>query len=81
VIVAVQLNVPVADTVPLQPEMRAPALMVAEIDAPGVKPVPERVTPAPLGPWVGEIVTAGRVTLNEAVAASKLPSEPVAVTV
>ena len=79
--VAVQLNVPVAETVAEHPETVAPALMEAVIEAPGVKPVPERVTVAPLGPWVGAIERAGAVTRKEAVAASKLPSDPVAVTV
>lgn len=79
--VAVQLKVPVAETVAVQPEIVAPALMEALIEAPGVNPVPDRVTVAPLGPCVGATETAGAVTRKDEVAASKLPSEPVAVTV
>ena len=47
----------------------------------GVNPVPETPTAAPLGPCVGVIVITGVVTVNNAVALSKLPSDPVAVRV
>ena len=77
----VQLNVPEADTVAPQAPIEAPVPMEAVTVAPGVKPVPEIVTEAPLGPWPGASEIAGSVTLKDAVAASKLPSEPVAVTV
>lgn len=72
---------PAADTVAPQVEIVAPVLIDAVIVAPGVKPVPEIVTPTPLGPWSGARVMPGSVTLNAAVAASKLPSEPMAVIV
>lgn len=81
VTVTVQLNVPEPETVALQAPIDAPLPMEAVIVTPGVNPVPEIVTAAPLGPWPGASVIPGRVTLNEAVAASKLPSDPVAVTV
>ena len=44
-------------------------------------PVPDTVTVAPTGPWLGDTVMAGVVIVNDAVALSKLPSDPVAVTV
>lgn len=80
-IVAVQLKLPVPETVAEQPVSVAPALAEAVIVAPGVKPDPVIVTEAPLGPWVGESEITGDVMVNGAVAASKLPSDPVAVTV
>lgn len=49
-IVTVQLNVPDAVTVAPQLEMVAPEPIVVVMLAPGVKPVPETVTAAPLGP-------------------------------
>ncbi len=45
------------------------------------KPVPDTVTVAPTGPWLGLTVIAGVVIVNGAVALSKLPSPPVAVIV
>ena len=48
---------------------------------PGVNPLPDAVTVTPLGPCVGDSVTAGVVIVNPAVALSKLPSDPVAVIV
>lgn len=80
-ITTVQENVPVALTVAPQPVTDPPELMVVDTVRPGVNPVPETVTDTPLGPWVGAREIAGVETVNEAVAASKLPSEPVAVTV
>ena len=67
--------------------MRAPVLIKRETaTAPpalvvGVKPVPETSTWTPLGPWVGVRVIVGVVSVNDAWAESKLPSDPVAVTV
>ena len=58
-----------------------PAEIVNVIVTPGVKPLPDTVTVAPLGPCVGTSATAGVVTVNVAVALSKAPSDPVAVTV
>lgn len=46
----------------------------------GVNPVPTTVTEIPLGSWSGASVIAGLVTVNVAVARSKLLSAPVAVT-
>ena len=61
----------------------APVLIVKEMVTEGVNPDPAMVTWVPLGPWFGvrAIVGVGAVTPNEAWAESKLPSEPVAVTV
>lgn len=81
VIVTEQPNVPDAETVAPQLVIVAPDPIVVEIVAPTENPEPETVTEAPLGPWVGESEMLGWVTVNEAVALSKLPSEPVAVTV
>lgn len=81
VIVTVQLKAPVALTVDPQLDTVAPAAIVDEIVLPGVKPTPERVTETELGPCVGLSVIPGVVTVNEAVALSKLPSAPLAVTV
>ncbi|MFZ0942919.1 MAG: hypothetical protein WAN54_03375 [Syntrophobacteraceae bacterium] len=47
----------------------------------GVNPLPDAVTTTPPGPCVGTSVTDGSVIVNVAVALSKLPSDPVAVTV
>ena len=80
-IVTMQLNVPVPDTVAPQLVIVAPELIEAVIVTPGVNPVPEIVTAVPLEPLGGVSVTDGIVTSNDAVAASKLPSEPVAETV
>ena len=81
VIVTVQLNVPVPDTVAPHAPIVAPAPIVVVTVLPGVNPVPDTTTDTPLGPCVGTSVTAGMVTVNVAVALSKLPSDPVAVTV
>ena len=80
VIVTIQLNVPVPETVAPQLVIVAPELIVVVTVLPGVNPVPETVTDTPLGPCVGERVIPGVVTVNGAVALSKLPSDPVAVT-
>ena len=83
-IVTVQPNVPVPETVAEQAVMVAPEPIESEIEAPGVKPVPERPTDTPLGPWLGVKVSAGAVTVNEdeAVSAGTVAeSDPVAVTV
>ncbi len=76
-----QLNVPVALTVAPQAVIEAPEPMLDAIVAEGVNPVPAMVVEAPLGPRPGVSETVGWVTVNVAVALSKLPSEPVAVTV
>ncbi len=80
VIVTEQLKVPVAVTVAPHVEIDAPLLTDVETVRPGVNPVPETVTVTPLGPWVGASEIDGVVIVKSAVAASKLPSEPVAVT-
>ena len=76
-----QLNVPVPDTVAPQLVTVAPDPIVVVIVAPTENPVPETATEAPLGPWAGVSEMLGWVTVKEAEALSKLPSEPVAVTV
>ena len=75
-----QLNVPVAVTVAPHAEIDAPVLIDVVTVRPGVNPVPETVTVTPLGPWLGASDIAGVVIVKSAVAASKLPSDPVAVT-
>ena len=80
VIVTVQLNVPVPETVAPQLVIVAPELIEVVTATPGVNPVPETVTVTPPGPWVGVSVIAGVVIVNDAVAVSKLPSDPAAVT-
>jgi hypothetical protein len=50
VIVAVQLNAPVPETVAEQPLILAPELIEAVMETPGVKPEPVRPTDTPLGP-------------------------------
>ncbi len=55
--------------------------MSALILVPGVNPVPLTVTMIPVGPCVGVSEIAGIVTVNDAVALSEPPSDPVAVTV
>ena len=91
-IVTTQLNVPAFDPlaatvhVPLGVTL-APVPIVNEIvTAPavlvvGVNPDPLTVTWVPLGPWLGVRVIVGVVIVNVACAESKLPSDPVAVTV
>ena len=74
-------NVPVAETVAPHAVTLAPALMLLVTVVPGVKPVPAIEVETPEGPRVGVRVMWGVVTVNAAVALSKLPSEPVAVTV
>ena len=81
VIVTVQLNVPVPETVAPQLEIVAPELIEVVTATPGVNPVPETVTVTPLGPWVGVSVIVGVVTLNVALAWSLPVSDPVPVTV
>jgi hypothetical protein len=56
-------------------------VIVNAIVTPGENPLPDAVTVTPLSPCVGTSVTAGVVIVNDAVALSKLPSDPVAVTV
>jgi len=80
-IVTVQLTVPVPDTVAPHAPIVAPAPIVVVTVAPRVNPVPDTPTDTPLGPCVGVSVITGVVTVNDAVALSKLPSDPVAVTV
>ena len=91
VIVTVQLKLPaelpdvVTVHVPLgvtaAPELIVNAIVTAPpVSVAGVNPVPATVTDVPLGPWFGVSVIVGVVTVNEAVALSKLPSDPVAVT-
>lgn len=79
-IVTAQPNVPVADTVAPQPVIVAPELIVDAMVVPGVNPVPAMWTESPVAPRFGVSVIEGTVILNEADAASKLPSDPVAVT-
>jgi hypothetical protein len=81
VIVAVQLNVPSVPTTAPQPVIVAPELIVVVIVTPDVNPLPETVTVTPLGPCVGVNVIDWLLIVNDAVALSKLPSDPVAVTV
>jgi hypothetical protein len=50
--------------------MSAPPLIVVITTTPGVNPVPDTVTDAPLGAWVGFSVIAGTVIVNDAVALS-----------
>ena len=80
-IVTVQLNVPIADTVAPQVVIVAPALIDVTTVLPGVNPVPDTITTTPLGPWPGESVIVGVVTVNVASAWSFPVSDPVAVTV
>jgi hypothetical protein len=81
VIVTIQLNVPVPETVAPQLVIVAPELIVVVTVLPGVNPVPETVTDTPLGPCVGERVIDGVVTANVVLAWSFPASDPVAVTV
>ena len=80
-IVTVQPNVPVPDTVAPQAPIVAPAPIVVVTVTPGVNPVPDTPTDTPLGPRVSVRVIPSVVILNDAVAWSKLPSDPAAVTV
>ena len=76
------LNVPVPFTVhALGAPIVPPALIVNVIVTPGVNPLPDAVTAVPLDPLGGTSVIAGIVTVNDAVAVSAPPSDPVAVTV
>ena len=59
----------------------APVPIENETVTDGVKPEPMTVTWVPLGPWTGVSVIACVVIVNVACAESKLPSDPVAVTV
>ena len=45
-----------------------------------MKPVPDAVTVTPLGPWVGDSVSVGRVMVKVVVAVSDPASLPVATT-
>ena len=76
------LNVPVPVAVhALATPIDPPVVIVNAIVTPGVNPLPDAVTVTPLGPCVGTSVTAGVVIVNDAVAVSAPPSDPVAVTV
>ena len=90
--VTAQLNEPTPDPLPVTVQVPpgvtlAPPLIENEmvIGPPvlvvGVKPVPLTVAWVPVGPWLGVSVMAGVVILKGAWAESKLPSDPVAVTV
>ena len=79
--VTVHENVPAAVIVAPQLEILAPDPIEVVTVRPGVNPVPDTVSETPLGPWVGASEIAGVVTVKSAVAASKLPSDPVAVIV
>ena len=85
-IVTVQLKVPEPDPlavtvhVPLEVTL-APVLIEKEMVADGVNPDPATVTWVPLGPGVCRSDSLGVVSVNDAWAESKLPSDPVAVTV
>ncbi len=81
VILAVQLNFPDESGVVPQTPMAAPLVIARLIAWPGENPVPETRTETPLGPWVGVRVIAGVVIVKGAMALSKVPSDPVAVTV
>ena len=73
---------PLGTTVHVAPDVTlAPALIENAIVTDGVNPEPTTVTWVPLGPWVGVSVIACVVIVNVACAKSKLPSDPVAVTV
>lgn len=76
-----QLKAPDPLTVAPQPVMEAPPLIVVVMVTSGVKPAPVTVTETPLGPWSGESVIDWLVMVKVAVALSKLPSDPVALTV
>jgi hypothetical protein len=73
--------VPVPETVAPHAPMVAPAPIVVVTVFPGVNPVPDTPTDTPLGPWVGTSSILGVEIVNGTVALSKLPSDPVAVTV
>jgi hypothetical protein len=67
----VQLNVPVAPVVSDPTVQLVIALLSKVKDASAVEtenPVPETVTVAPMGPWVGLTVIAGVVTVNAPIA-------------
>ena len=76
----VQLNVPVAVHALADPIV-PPEVIVNVMVELAVNPLPDAVTTTPPGPCVGTSVTDGSVIVNVAVALSKLPSDPVAVTV
>ncbi len=76
------LNVPVPVAVhALADPIVPPEVIVNVMVELGVNPLPDAVTTTPPGPCVGTSVTDGSVIVNVAVALSKLPSDPVAVTV
>ena len=71
---------------PQLPNEAPEEIVVVMVTAPpvlvvGVKPDPFTVTWVPLGPWLGVSEIIGVVSVNDAWAESKLPSDPVAVTV
>lgn len=76
-------NVPVADAVHggVNGTIVPPAEIVNDIVTPGVNPLPEAVTPTPVGPCAGVSVIVGGRIVNDDVAWSGPPSDPVAVTV
>lgn len=74
-----QLKLPDPLVAPPQLEIVAPEPIVVVTSAPGVNPVPVTVVDAPLGPSAGRRAIAGVVMVNGALALSKLPSEPEAV--
>ena len=86
VIVTVQRIVPVLLVSPqlvvenVSPDSGVSVIEIVAVEEVGVNPVPLTVTDVPLGPWLGVSVIVGVVTVNEATALSKLPSDPVAVT-
>ena len=90
--VTAQLNVPALDPlgttvhgptgVTLAPVPIANEIVIeAPVSVVGVNPLPATVIVIPLVPWPGVSVIAGIVIVNDVCEASKLPSEPVAVTV
>ena len=80
----VQLNAPVAPVVN-EPDVQLVIVTPSNTNdanaAETENPAPATVTVAPTGPCPGDTVIDSVVTVNDAVALSKLPSDPVAVTV
>ena len=74
----VTVHVPLGVTI--APELIVNVIVTAPLVSVGVNPVPATVTDVPLSPWLGVSVIVGVVIVNKAVALSKLPSDPVAVT-
>jgi len=76
------LNVPVPVAVQALGDPIAPLPLIENVIVVlGVNPLPDAVTVTPLGPWAGTSVSVGVVMVKVAVALSKLPSDPVAVSV